>query len=79
MTMTATIQGQIALRYVKNMMRKEGVRLGPHTAREIGNFAKELAIPTEVATEFVEIIACELMQEAFGKKVTLGEKVGGGH
>jgi len=61
-------QGEIALLYLKNKIRKDGVKISPNMKREIGNTAKAIGISVEEATEFSEIIVRELVEEAFPKK-----------
>ncbi len=61
-------KGQIALLYLKNKIREEGVRLTPNMKRQIGNTAKAIGISTEEATEFAEMMVRELVDEAFGPK-----------
>lgn len=61
-------KGQIALLYLKNKIREEGVRLTPNMKRQIGNTAKAVGISVEEATEFDEIIVRELVEEAFDPK-----------
>ena len=61
-------KGQIALLYLKNKIREEGVRLTPNMKRQIGNTAKAIGIPVEEATEFSEIMVRELVEEVFGPK-----------
>lgn len=58
-------QGEIALLFLKNKMRKEGISLGQNTRREIGNVAKEIGINTEEAAEFAEIVTREIVDEIF--------------
>jgi hypothetical protein len=61
-------KGQIAVLFVKERLRKKGVRLTLNLRREIGNEAKNLGISLEEATEFFEDIVRELVEEAFAKK-----------
>ncbi len=58
-------KGQIALAYLKNKLREEGVRLSPNIRRQIGNTAKAIGITTEEAMEFAEGLVRELVEEAF--------------
>ncbi len=60
-------KGEIALAYLKNKLREEGVRLTPNLRRQVGNTAKAISIPIEEAMEFAEIIVRELVDEAFAK------------
>ena len=61
-------KGQIALAYLKNKLREEGVRLTPNLRRQAGNTAKTIGISSEEAMEFVEGIVRELVEETFAKK-----------
>ena len=65
--MDATRKGQIALLLTKHQLREKGVRLTPNFRREIGNEAKAIGVPIEEATEFVELIVRELVEETFAK------------
>ena len=65
--MDAIRQGEIALLYLKNKIRNDGVRLSPNIMREIGNTAKAIGISLKEATEFSEIIVRELVEEIFPK------------
>jgi len=60
-------KGQIALAYLKNKLREEGVRLTPNFRRQVGNTAKAIGISTEEAMEFAEGMVRELVEEAFAK------------
>ena len=60
-------KGQIALLLVKHQLREKGVRLTPNFRREVGNEAKAIGISIEEATEFVELIVRELVEETFAK------------
>jgi hypothetical protein len=60
-------KGQIALLYLKNKLREEGVRLNPNLRRQVGNTAKVIGIPFEEAMEFAETMVRELVEEAFAK------------
>lgn len=66
-TMDTKRKGEIAYLFLKNNLRKNGVRLGQHTRREIGNVAKELGISFEEAFEFAEELTRELFDEAFAE------------
>jgi len=59
---------QIALLFLKNKVRGEGVRLTFNMKRQIGNTAKAIGISVEEATEFAEIMIRELVEKAFGPK-----------
>ena len=58
-------KGQIALAYLKNKLREEGVHITPNLRRQVGNTAKAIGISTEEAMEFTEGIVRELIEEAF--------------
>ena len=60
-------RGQIALLYLRNKLREEGVRFSPNMSRQIGNTAKAIGISVEEAKEFAEIIVRELVEESFPK------------
>jgi|TARA_Y100000310_G_C20419739_1_gene686098 hypothetical protein len=60
-------KGELAVMFLKNQLRQKGVRLTPNLKREIGNEAKAIGIDVEEATEFVEIIVRELVEESFAK------------
>lgn len=63
--MTEERKGQIALRYLKFKLADDGIRLKPDMHREIGNTAKKLGIDKEEATEFVEGLVREMVEEIF--------------
>ena len=60
-------KGQIAIAYLKNKLREEGVRLTPNLRRQVGNTAKAIGISVEEAMEFTEITVRELVEEVFAK------------
>jgi len=60
-------KGQIALLLIRYQFREKGVRLTPNFRREVGNEAKAIGVPIEEATEFVELIVRELVEETFAK------------
>lgn len=57
--------GEIALLYMKQKFRDEGIRLTQNFKRQVGNTAKEIGVPTTEALAFVEIIVRELVEETF--------------
>ena len=61
-------KGQIAFLFLKHQLREKGVRLTPNFRREVGNDAKAIGISIEEATEFVELIVRELVEETFAPK-----------
>ncbi len=71
--LTEERKGQIALLYVKEMKRKNGIDLKPNMRREIANMAKEIGVPVEEAMEFMEEIAREIFDEAFRKEFSTGK------
>ena len=66
-------KGQIAFLYLKNKISEEGVRLTPNMRRQIGNTAKAIGISIEEATEFVEIIVRELVEETFPRPTPVAD------
>ena len=60
-------QGEIALLYLKNLIRKEGVTIKPNMRRQTANMAKELGISLEEVAEFTEMLVREIVEEAFKK------------
>jgi len=61
-------KGQVAFLFLKHQLREKGVRLTPNFKREIGNDAKAIGISIKEATEFVEPIVRELVEETFAPK-----------
>lgn len=61
-------KGEIALLFLKYKLRRDGVRVGQNTKREIGNTAKDIGITPEEAMEFAEIMTRELVDETFAPK-----------
>ncbi len=68
MALTEARKGEIALLHLKRKLRLDGIRIGPHIRRGIGNEAKELGISEAEAWEFAEELTRELMEETFSKK-----------
>lgn len=60
-------QGELALMYLKNKLRREGVTIKPNIRRQTANEAKELGISSEEAAEFAEMLIREIVEEAFAK------------
>ena len=58
-------KGQIALLWLKNEMRQNGIRLKPDMKREVGNEAKAIGITIEEAMALTEEIVRELVEEVF--------------
>ncbi|OGN27558.1 MAG: hypothetical protein A3A33_05050 [Candidatus Yanofskybacteria bacterium RIFCSPLOWO2_01_FULL_49_25] len=68
--LTEARKGEIALKLIKYKYRQEGMRIGPHTRREIGSIAKEIGISPEEAMAFVETMVRELVNETFPKRTS---------
>lgn len=68
MALSKERKGEIALLYLKNKLREDGIRLKPDTLRQIGNTAKTVGIPFEEAKEFVEELVREMVEETFARK-----------
>jgi hypothetical protein len=66
--LTKERQGEIALAYLKNKLRREGVKISPNMQRQIANEAKEVNIPLKEAQEFAEILVREIVEEAFARQ-----------
>ena len=62
--MTEERRGQIALLALKDKTRREGLKLD-NWRRGLGDNAKRLGITLDEASEFVEILTRELVEEAF--------------
>ncbi len=60
-------QGELALLYLKNKLRREGVTIKLNMQRQTANEAKELGISPTEAAEFAEILVREIVDEAFKK------------
>ena len=63
--MTKERMGEIALLFLKQKLREEGIRLTPNFKRQVGNTAKSIGIETAEALVFAEIIVRELVEETF--------------
>jgi len=61
-------KGEIALLFLKYKLRRDGIRVGQNTKREIGNTAKDIGITTDEAVEFAELMTRELVDEVFAPK-----------
>ena len=66
--MTEERKGQIALLWLKNELRTNGVRLKSDMKREVGNEAKAIGIEIDEAMELTEIIVRELVEECFPRR-----------
>ena len=67
--MDAKRKGEIALLVLKMKLREQGMKIKPATMkRHIGSTAKVLGITTEEASEFMEMMVRELVEETFTKK-----------
>ena len=60
-------KGEVALLFLKYQLREKGFRFTPNFKREIGNEAKAIGVSLDEATEFVELIVRELVEETFAK------------
>lgn len=61
-------KGEIALKVVKFLIRKRGVRLSPDSMREVGNISKETGVPVEELNQFAKPLIQELLDECFATK-----------
>lgn len=68
MAMSKERMGEIAVLFLKNEMRKNGIRL-TDVKRRINQEASQIGIPVKEAQEFVEIVVRELVEETFDGKV----------
>lgn len=64
--LTDAEMGQIALAYVRDQLRDNGIRLGRNTKRDILNRAKRLGVPNTKAMAFAEQLVREAVEEVFG-------------
>lgn len=62
--MTTERAKEIALMYVKAMMKRNGIR--GNMMRDIGNEAKDIGISTDEARAFVEFLLPEILGDIFG-------------
>ena len=60
-------KGEIALKFLKVRLFKEGMKLSKETKRQIASTAKEIGIGKEEAEEFAEGIVREFVEEVFKK------------
>ena len=67
-------KGQIALLWLKNEMRQNGIRLKPDMKREVGNEAKAIGIDIEEAMALTEEIVRELVEEVFPPRQSTADK-----
>lgn len=56
---------EIAMAFIKRLMRKRGVHLTGETRRELGNEAKAMGIPVQEVVEFAKPLIQELLDEQF--------------
>ncbi len=56
-------KGLIALLFLKHQLREKGARLTPNLKSEIENGAKAIGISLEEATESIESVVRELIEE----------------
>lgn len=67
--LTEERMGQIAILYLKEVLRKRGgIELTPNMRREVGNIAKAIDIPVDEAMLFTESLVREAVDEIFNKK-----------
>jgi hypothetical protein len=66
--LTEKRQGEIALAILRNKLRDEGVRVGPHIQREIPKKAKDIGVTEDELLELYEMLTRELVEETFAKK-----------
>ena len=59
--------GEIALKIVKQQLRKVGLR-GENFNREMGNAAKDIGIPKDELRSFYESLLPEILGEMLGRK-----------
>ena len=57
-------QGEIAVKFVKYYMRKEGIRFSLNSVREFGNLAQEIGVPIQELKDFIRPLAQEVLDEA---------------
>ncbi|KKT00334.1 MAG: hypothetical protein UW07_C0024G0007 [Candidatus Nomurabacteria bacterium GW2011_GWF2_43_8] len=60
-------QGEIALLFFKMKLREQGIKVAPALLRQLGNTAKTLGISINEASEFVEMMVRELVDEVFAE------------
>lgn len=68
MAMSKERQGELAILFLKQQLRNEGIRL-KDMKRRVNSEASQIGIPTKEAQEFVEILVRELVEETFDGKV----------
>jgi len=66
--LTEERKGEIALKYLKYLMRREGIKLSAETKREVGNMAKQIGISNEEAELFAEDFVREFVDYLFQKR-----------
>lgn len=60
-------QGEIALKILRYMLRREGVRLSPDRMRDLGNLSKEIGVPIEELKQFAKPLVQELVDDCFAE------------
>ncbi len=68
--LTEERKGQIALLFVKDRFRSEGIRLKPDMKRDIGNTAKKIGVSVDELLQLVEELTHELVEEVFPSRST---------
>lgn len=66
--LTEQKKGEIALKYLKERLSREGVKLSKDMKRDIANTAKKIGVDQKDAEQFVEELVRELVEEVFAKK-----------
>ena len=67
MAMSKDRQGEIALLFLKNQLRREGIRL-TNLKRRVNSEASQIGIPVKEAQEFAELMVRQLVDETFDGK-----------
>jgi len=62
--MTSARMGEIAILFLKQQMRQDGIKITSNFRREIGSRAKVLGITTDEGVEFARTMINELFAEA---------------
>lgn len=69
MPLTEQRKGEIALKYLKLLIRRDGIKLSGETKRDIASIAKQIGISTEEGELFAEEMVREFVDFLFQKKV----------
>lgn len=65
--MTPQRQGEIALKVLKYILRRHGIKLSQEMMRDFGNVAKAIEVPIEELRQFAKPLCQEVLDEYFGK------------